>query len=202
MTPVFISGLDLGQAQDYTALAVLEKTQRPDPDTDGRLANYYVVRHLERLPLGTAYTAVGTRLALLFAKPRLVGSVLAVDQTGIGRPVVDMLRRSQIQATIRAITITGGYQAGRDAQGGALVPKKELVSTLQVLLQARRIQVAGKLPEAATLVRELLNFRVKITPTAHETFGAGRESDHDDLVMAVALAAWEAEHYRQFNLFA
>jgi hypothetical protein len=40
-----------------------------------------------------------------------------------------------------------------------------------------------------------LNFRVKIDPlTAHDSYGAWREGQHDDLVLAVALAVWFAEH--------
>jgi hypothetical protein len=73
------------------------------------------------------------------------------------------------------------------------VPKKELVGVLQVMLQARRIKVAPTLPEAATLVRELTTFQVKITPAANEVFGAWREGQHDDLVLAVAIAVWQAE---------
>jgi len=73
------------------------------------------------------------------------------------------------------------------------VPKKELVASLQVLLQTRRLKVAKTLPEAATLVRELETFRVKVTEAANETFGAWREGQHDDLVLAVALAAWMGE---------
>jgi hypothetical protein len=38
---------------------------------------------------------------------------------------------------------------------------------------------------------------VKITPTANEAFGAWREGAHDDLVLAVAIAAWEGEHFRK-----
>jgi hypothetical protein len=73
------------------------------------------------------------------------------------------------------------------------VPKKELVSTLQVLLAARRLQVAPRLAEAPTLVRELLNFQVKVTRAAHEIFGTWREDQHDDLVLALAVALWYAE---------
>ena len=73
------------------------------------------------------------------------------------------------------------------------MPKKELVASLQVLLQTRRLKVAKTLPEAATLVRELETFRVKVTEAANETFGAWREGQHDDLVLAVALAAWMGE---------
>jgi hypothetical protein len=90
---------------------------------------------------------------------------------------------------IRPITITAGHDVVQDGAGWH-VPKKELVSVLQVLLQSRHLQVARQLPMAAVLVKELESFRVKITASAHETFEAWRERDHDDLVLAVALAAW------------
>jgi hypothetical protein len=73
------------------------------------------------------------------------------------------------------------------------VPKKELVTCLQVVMQARRLHIARSLPDAALLVRELQNFQVKITAAANETFGVWREGQHDDLVLAVALACWWAE---------
>jgi hypothetical protein len=154
------------------------------------------LRHLRRFPLGTPYPEVVAEVRRLLLTPPLRGAHLAVDYTGVGRPVLDMLRRAQIQAKLRPVTITAGNKASLDA-GGLSVPKKELVSTLQVLLQSRRIQVAPKLSEAATLVQELTTFQVKITPAANETFGAWREGAHDDLVLAAAVAAWEGEHFRE-----
>jgi hypothetical protein len=192
----YFTGLDLGQAQDYTAVAVLEKRTTPDSGRPGRTVSHYAVRHLERFRLGMPYPDVCTRLARLFADPPLAGSTLVVDYTGVGRPVLDMLRRSNIQAGVRAITITGGQKATAGA-GGWMVPKRELVSNLQVLLQARRIKVAPTLPAAALLVQELMNFQVKISPAAHETFGTWREGAHDDLVLATAIAAWLGELARR-----
>lgn len=47
------------------------------------------------------------------------------------------------------------------------------------------------------LVRELQNFRVKINlETAHDSYAAWREGDHDDLVLAVCLALWAATSNR------
>jgi hypothetical protein len=73
------------------------------------------------------------------------------------------------------------------------VPKKELIATLQVLLQTRRLQIAPSLHDAPILVRELENYRVKISPARNEIFEPWREGQHDDLVLAVALAAWAGE---------
>jgi hypothetical protein len=77
--------------------------------------------------------------------------------------------------------------------GSLYVPKKELVSTLQVLLQLRRLQVARTLPEALLLVKELEHFRVNVTTPRAETFESWREGKNDGLVFAVALAAWVGE---------
>ncbi len=50
--------------------------------------------------------------------------------------------------------------------------------------------MAPELPEAETLMNELLNFEVKITAAANDVYGAWREGTHDDLVLAVALTCW------------
>ena len=181
-------GLDLGQASDPTALAVLEC--EPTPDDQPRA---YAVRHLHRFPLGTPYTAIVPTVAELAGTHPLRGSPVVVDQTGVGRAVVDMLKRAGIPGWIVPVTITAGHSITVAEDGSRHVPKKELVTCLQLLLQGRRLKVARDLPDAGVLVRELENFRVKITPAANEVFGAWREGQHDDLVLAVALACWWAE---------
>jgi hypothetical protein len=92
----------------------------------------------------------------MFASPPLAGTTLIVDQTAVGRPVVRMLRRSPIQARVRAIAISSGQKT--TGVGVRLVPRKELVSTLQLILQERRLKVSPALPEVQTLVREPMNF--------------------------------------------
>lgn len=190
-------GLELGQAQDYTALAVLEppRVERGRPPELRRPA--YALRHLHRFPLGTQYPEVVRQVpALLRTHPPLSGCTFAVDQTGVGRAVVHMftdVMRGKVACTFVPITIAVGLTVGVGTGSGLHIPKKELVGILQVLLQNRRLHIASELPDAAVLVRELENFRVKITAAANETFEAWRERAHDDLVLAVALAAWCGE---------
>lgn len=185
-------GLDLGQKQDFTALAVLQRPIVLPQDPPAKRRPAYSLPYLHRFPLGTPYTEIVPAVVALLRTPPLVGSLLVVDQTGVGQAVVDMLRdglRGNVICGFTTITITGGHSVS-PAEGGWHVPKKELVGALQVLLQARRLQVAKQLPHAATLAKELENFRVKITLSRNETFEAWREGQHDDLVLAVALAAW------------
>ena len=185
---VFYVGLDLGQAQDFTGLAIVERIAAP---AGGREAVHHV-RHLERFPLRTPYTAVVTGVSRLLSAPPLRGACrLVVDATGVGAAVVDLLAAARLAPV--PVTITGGDVASRDDRGGWRVPKRDLVAVLLVLLQGGRLKIARELPEAETLQRELLGFQVKITASAHDTYGAWREGAHDDLVLAVALACWYCE---------
>lgn len=67
------------------------------------------------------------------------------------------------------------------------------MDALQPLVSGHRLRVANSLPSAVALVRELEWFKVRIGKTGREKFGAQREGQHDDLVLAIALAAWAAE---------
>jgi hypothetical protein len=71
-----------------------------------------------------------------------------------------------------------------------------LVSVLQVLLQTGRLRVSSALAEAQTLANELVQFRLKLTPKGHDSYEAWREGDHDDCVLAVAMACWVGERMR------
>jgi hypothetical protein len=183
-------GLDLGQLQDYSALAVLERLGPTAAVTERR----YHARHLERLPLNTPYPAIVKRVgALLNTSPLRGCTELVVDATGVGRPVIDMLKQAQLRPM--AVTITAGDAVTREGAEWH-VPKRDLIGQLQVLLQTQRLVVADALPEAATLVRELLGYQMKITLAGHDTYGAWREGTHDDLVLALAIAAWAGEQAR------
>jgi hypothetical protein len=173
----FVVGVDLGQTADYTAITILEE----------RESRFYDVRYLERLR-NTPYPVIVRRLGhlvrMLPERPSM-----AVDATGVGRPVIDMIRDAHLPASVYAITLTGGDAVTRDGMERH-VPKRDVASTIAVLLQTRRLRISRQLKEAETLLRELLNFRVKISLAGHDSYEAWREQEHDDLVLAVGLAAW------------
>ncbi len=182
--PRFVLGVDLGQVHDYTAACVVERTA---PET--HIPPLYEVRHLDRAPLGTPYPAVVAHVGRLMASRDLVDRTkLVADGTGVGRPVVDLLWVAGMRAV--SVTITGG-QRFTGGLNSWRVPKRDLVTNLQVLLQSRRLRVAADLPLAETLLNELLDFRVRVSDAGRDTWGAGRE--HDDLVLALAIACWYGE---------
>jgi hypothetical protein len=73
------------------------------------------------------------------------------------------------------------------------VPRKELVGVLQVLLQNHRLRIRRSLPDADLPVGELVRFKAKIMAVRDNTLESWREGPHDDLVLAVGLAAWQGE---------
>jgi hypothetical protein len=179
----FVVGVDLGQAADYTAITILEER---DKDS-------YDVRYLERLR-NTPYPAIVRRLDHLIRRLPERPS-MAVDATGVGRPVIDMIHDAHLPASVYPITLTGGDAMVIDGMERR-VPKRDVASTIAVLLQTGRLRISRRLKESDTLLRELLNFRVKISLSGHDSYEAWREQEHDDLVLAVGLAAWLFEKGR------
>jgi len=180
----FYVGLDLGQSSDYTALSVLDQVA---PGSESS----YQVRHLERVR-GVPYPQIVSKVTEIMRSPALAGqAALVVDQTGVGAPVVDLFRQAGLDPV--GVLIHGGDKASHEGDTWR-VPKRDLVGSLQVLFQGGRLKISKKLPLASVLQNELLNFKVKIDPvTAHDSYSAWREADHDDLVLSVAMAAWWAE---------
>jgi hypothetical protein len=179
-------GLDLGQSTDFSALVIVEQTLAPPAQP------LYAVRWLHRWELGTPYPTILRSVVATLARPPLVGrSELIVDHTGCGRPIVDQLRQAGL--SLIAVSLHGGDTVSH-VGANYRVPKRDLVGAVQMPLQQQRLQFAEALPLTPVLTQELLSFKVKIDPaTAHDSYSAWRERDHDDLVLALALALWWAE---------
>ena len=198
----FVVGVDLGQARDFTAISIIEKVRVTEDLAvrDGfeapRVARTerleFHVRHLQRPPLGTTYPDVVDLVGVIMrALPEGSAGALLVDSTGVGRPVVDMMRKARLKPI--AVTITGGADEIQKNGSEWRIPKRNLVTALAVLLQSGRLKISPELSEAEKLVQELINFKVKISASGADTYEAWRESIHDDLVLATAIAVWWGE---------
>jgi hypothetical protein len=208
--PNFFIGIDLGQTNDYTALSVIEQTK-----PKGREASY-AVTHLDRWRGITYPDGIDRTSKVLASIDRMrtidefTGEALkptiatVVDQTGVGRPVVDLLRAEKMPGRLVAVTITGGDTVSKEGDDYR-VPKRDLAGVVAVLLQTERLKIASGMELADVLVRELTSFRVKVSASGHDSYGNGtewRDAEHDDLVLAVALALWLAEHGSKGRHFA
>lgn len=125
---------------------------------------------------------------------------VVVDRTGVGPAVTDLLKKSGVSHV--GVSITAGNRETIE-RGGYNVPKRNLVSALQVAFSTGRLKIAKGLALATVLKEELLNFKLKINvATGHDSYGAWRENEHDDLVLAAALAVWAADRRSKLVVFA
>ena len=189
----YVSGLDLGKMADYSALATAERTETVE---NGKIVRHYGFRYLKRWQLHTDYTEIARDVAALFGREPLTGSALAVDATGVGAAVVEIIRAAKPKCKLWPVTITGAQlvRSVHDPYIGWKVPKKELADTTQALFGTKRLLISPGMPLTKVLTRELQSFTVKVNiATGNESFEAWRTRDHDDLVLAVAMAAWLGE---------
>jgi len=193
-------GVDIGQKRDPTAIAVVEWERRIVGEEVIRRGNvivdrrdeteyHYTARYLERLPLGTPYTEVSRRVGDLAkaVKEKTGGrlSKLYVDATGVGKPVVDLLRECGVRTA--EVYFNHGDKRTEVSRTQVSLGKAYLVSRLQALLQSGRIHLP-KTDEAEVLAQELMDYEIRVDQDANDRYGAFRVGTHDDLVTALGLA--------------
>lgn len=215
-------GLDLGKLQDFSALAVVERllvlppgwslhryweireelevhrrsrhrglwesAQRRLPE----LVTEWHVVHLQRWEIGTPYHGVVADVGRLMGAEQLAGAWLYVDDTGVGSGVMELFTQAYLMGRLGGnppvgVTITGGQSAS-----GWNVPKRDLISAVQVPLQQGRLRIAAGLPLGEVLERELTSFRMKLSQAGHDTYDVQRRDGegHGDLVIGLSLAVY------------
>jgi hypothetical protein len=182
--PAYAIGVDLGQLHDHTAIAILESVELVhdvrDPVTyERRREQRTRLRHLHRVRLGTSYPDVVSVVKEIAASPALEGRcTVVVDGTGVGGPVVDLLKRAGMRARVVPVTITPGDR--ENSNGGSFrVPRRDLIAGLQVLFEDKKFEIPRSLAYTKPLIDELALLR-----------GDLRSTGHDDLVFALSLAWW------------
>lgn len=187
MSNRILMGLDIGQQRNPTALCTVEANPRPRGE---RTDWHYLVRHLERLPIGTSYPDIAQRLNAVAQRLRQRSPQtpqLFVDATGLGKPLIDLLsQETESIRQIRGVYFTHGdrmTREGRDIRLG----KAYLVSRLQMLLQSGRLHLPRN-PVCEQLAEELLSYEIQVDEQANERYGAFQVGSRDDQVTALGLA--------------
>ena len=151
------------------------------------------MRHLERIASGTRYPEIVRRVG------EVVGSVsdrtdywpnVYVDVTGLGTPIVTLLRDEIYGCWVRPVYFTHGDR--RTIENDEIrLGKAWLVTRLQTLLQAGHLHLP-RTDQAEVLAKELLDYEIHVEPDANDRYGAFRVGRNDDLVTALGLAVQEA----------
>ncbi len=195
----YILAIDLGCVNDFAAIGLLELdgyiVNKLDPlrhaSDPSRYIATYKLRKLERVPLGTSYPDLIIRIKNLLESPILFNrTTLVMDATGVGIGVVQFA----IDAGLKPIgvTFTSGKSVGENDLGYT-VPKLDLVMNMILCYESQKVQMSMQLENMEDFIHELKNFKMKKTNKGNDVAEAGKERDHDDLIIAVALALWYAE---------
>ncbi len=193
---MYFIGLDIGRVQDHSAIAVIARHYTMPPDRDlTRLQQMYMVTDLRRFPLGTSYAEVEEAVAIIYNRPlvSMKRRVAVVDQTGVGAPVVENIRRLH-RVKVIGINITGGNVVTQHDERTYNVPKVTLVTCLVSVAQRQRLKILPDVEAAEEFKKELETFGYKIDRnTGNVSYESLENIVHDDLVIAVALPLWYAE---------
>jgi len=161
---VRVVGIDLARTHDYTVAVAL---------------NDFDVTLIEQFPHGLRYREIVEHCGLYID----AADYAFVDATGIGDPVLEMLREDYIDK-VYGIKISGGKVA-RVSGREWLVPKTTLMDTMSSAFSRGVITVSAPDPGRSMFEAELQNFLYH--PGTRPKYGA-RTGHHDDIVLAVALA--------------
>ncbi len=185
---MFFLGMDLGQQRDHTAIVVVERLGQ---------SKLLVVRWVERIALGTPYVRVVERLKEIVRSGEFFGRVrVAVDGGSMGSPVMEMIGLAGLGCDVAAVVSTAGSKAKSGGLRGIgswyTVPKKDLLGEVLVRLEKRELRFAKDLPELGNLLKELKDMQMTVSAKDSVRMGADGSGQHDDLVIALALACWRA----------
>lgn len=186
MLKTLLLGLDLGQQRDYTVFTVI----KPIHTGNGYL---FVNNNVSIFELRTTYPAIVAWVReVVETNLKYQPCMLLVDANGVGRSVVDLLRKEGLP--LIAITTTGGAASVWHSHDEVSVPKKDIVASLIVGFQKETFVFAGEIKEKYKKLKdrirdEFLNFKPsKMGTVAPTSFEAA--IGHDDIVMSLGLALW------------
>lgn len=201
----FFLGLDLGEVKDFTAFAAIEVVGGPGGPLYRligleRFKSDVNTEILDRVSDSSVSLSYWDRVVRYLARHLRShqfhrNSLLGIDATGIGRPVVRMMLESpMVQETgtpIYPFEFRGNGSREYQRQNGLIqITRRTVLSSVQIVMGQGRLRIPEKLREAEVLRRELLSVRIEEGRQDHLD---ERTREHDDMVFAVALPVHLAE---------
>ena len=218
--PQYLVVMDVAKKQDATALQIWRNTPeflKGDERVylQDRIFHYFDLvfqTKMEHVP----YTDQGDRIkALMDSEAMKNNSELIVDGTGVGEPIIDILRSKSLRPT--SIVFTNGEQlnikyedlnrrfGGFGTGIGTMkvvkqldVPKKDLVAAGQAIIQQARLRIAPDVQYVEDFKRQLIHFKGKVNEkTGYTSYNNDNPDIHDDLTVCFLMAMWyfKYRHY-------
>jgi hypothetical protein len=139
------------------------------------------LRHLMRYPLGTKYGEIVSSVRSFLSREPFRRGIrytrLLADKTGVGAAVVDGFYEKGVYPI--SVTIHGGSAVTEEVRGFR-VPKRDLVASVQTLLQNGRLKIAPQITQRTTAGRREKARQGKVIagrlPDYGFRYGPGRDS--------------------------
>ena len=190
----FWLGVDLAQAQDWTALVVVKDECLPTWNGGAQVLGerQRTIVFADKFR-AVAYPDVVSHVIATMARQPLTGRTqLVIDATGLGRVVSDLFAEARIEHT--AIQIVVG-QEWRRRDRFVNVGKHALLECLSVRFAARELALSAGLALRDDLMAELETFRLETTRAGQPVITQGQAGHHHgDLSIATACAVFASEH--------
>ena len=156
---------------------VLSVIERPQPDELDEIS-----------PTGNQ-PGKGVRMFQKKSHPKvLIETYLVLDRTAIGDATAEMFGR-KVGRPVCPVIIEGQH-VDTYSSGLHHLPKQNVISGMDMLLEEYRLKIAEGLPGAMKLTQELIHYRNRPTSAASLNSDTWRERPSDDLVFATGIASW------------
>lgn len=188
---------DLGQANDFTAVTVIEDEQLPVLN-DGIIElgpRELTVVHADKFR-GVSYVAVCDFLArMLNAQPFRGKAQLVIDGSSIGRVCSDVLTSENVPHI--AIQMTGGTDWSRKGKY-TNASKTLIIENTAVLFASGDLMFADNLPLRSEIESDLASFTITTTSAGNQIIAQTRSSatGHGDLGVSLCLGAFAAQYLK------
>ncbi len=163
-------GVDLAKHSDFTVIFVIDLDAIRNDDQVRGIVTPHICgfQRLNTLNWDLQMDLIAQTSALYGGAPVLI------DSTGIGDPIHDFLRA-------RGVPVFPYMLIGQR--------KVQLIQNLSVTIQTKSVSFPG----IPVLRQELSAYQYTISPSGGFTYSAP-DGEHDDTVIALALAVWAAQH--------
>jgi hypothetical protein len=211
-----VVAFDPAQRRDFAAISLTEEVFPPVEPTRWQIPHrreitghdllpvrpratdsIYFTRLIERSQ-GETFRSQAQRVAAIALGARMLrpnaALAIAVDRSGLGLPVVEMVREECVRAGVSApisgvLFIAGSRLTGRlaDREPDISLGKEALVSAMVGMLEQGRVRLPAAHPLAGVLKLELADYAIKVRESdGFAQFEAA--TGNDDLVVALSLS--------------
>ena len=188
-------GVDLAQAQDFTALCCLHDQCLPIWSAGSQQVlgpRRRTIVFADKFK-GVSYPDVVSHVIRTMLKEPLRGRCrLVIDASGLGRVVSDLLTEQRVEH--HAIQMTVGQNwVKKDRYVN--VGKTLLLETLSLLFATGDLTFAHNLPLRGDMLAELETFQLTETAAGNQIITQGKSgAHHGDLAIALSAACFASEH--------